>query len=742
MTFKLKERIVGLALAAALLPVLVMSILIYTKKAQIRDMIEDEMDTMSRETIAQTALDVYYMCEAVNELIQQKVGYDLNVARKVMNERGHVDLSENKIAWKTINQFTKEETSVDLPKMMIGGVWLGQNADFLQQTPVVDTVKDLIGGTCTIFQRINDKGDMLRVATNVKKLDSTRAIGTYIPAVNPDGTPNPVVSTVMGGNTFRGRAYVVNDWYLTAYEPIKTDMSEIIGLLYVGVKQESVESLRKAIMDIKIGKTGYVGVIGASGSLKGHYIVSKDGKRDGEDIWNNKDPENNAFFIQEIVKKALGLKKGQVAYQSYAWKNEGESRSRPKTSAFTYFKPWDWIISAGMYDDDYLEAKRKVEGGLTALLSGVWIGGLIILVLVGSLAVLLAGKMANPITKITEIAQKIAKGDLLSAANAVETLTGSGGSDQRTENDALTTARDETGKLLSAIRSMTQNLNALVGQVQKSCIQFVSTATEIAASSREQEATVNEFGASTNEIVSSSKQISATSRQLVETMEQVSGMSENTALLAGSGQSGLVDMGSTMERLEDATRSISSKLSIINEKANNINTVVVTITKIADQTNLLSLNAGIEAEKAGEYGLGFSVVAREIRRLADQTAISSYDIEKMVKEMQSAVSSGVMEMDKFTEEVRQGVENSNKIKDNLENIIQQVQSMPPLFDEVSGGMAGQAQGAHQISESMVQLNEAAQQASESLQEFNEATEQLNASARDLQQEISIFKVSA
>jgi methyl-accepting chemotaxis protein len=740
MKFKLKERIVGLALAAALLPVLVMSILIYTKKAQVRDMIEEEMGHMKRETIAQAALDVYHMCETANELIQQKVGYDLNVARKILNEKGRVELSEKKAAWKAINQFTSEETSVDLPEMMVGGVWLGQNTDFSQKTPVVDTVKNLVGGTCTIFQKINDKGDMLRVATNVKKLDSTRAIGTFIPAVNPDGTPNPVVSTVMGGNTYRGRAYVVNGWYLTAYEPIQTDAGEIIGLLYVGVRQESVESLRKSIMDIKIGKTGYVGIIGASGRLKGHYIVSKGGKRDGEDIWNAKDPENGTFFIQEIVKKALGLKKGQTAYQSYAWKNVGELISRPKTTALTYFEPWDWIIAAGMYDDDYLEAKRKVEAGLTALLSSVWIGGLIILVMVGSLAVLSAGKMANPITRITEIAQKIAKGDLLSAANDVETLAGAG--QPIDENEAVSTARDETGKLLSAVRGMTQNLNALVGQVQKSCIQFVSTATEIAASSRAQEATVNEFGASTNEIVSSSKQISATSRQLVETMEQVSGMSENTAQLAGSGQSGLVDMGSTMQRLEEATRSISSKLTIINEKANNINKVVVTITKIADQTNLLSLNAGIEAEKAGEYGLGFSVVAREIRRLADQTAVSSYDIENMVKEMQSAVSSGVMEMDKFTEEVRQGVGNANNIREHLENIIQQVQSMPPLFDEVSGGMAGQAQGAHQISESMVQLNTAAQQASESLQEFNEATEQLNASAQELQQEISIFKVSA
>jgi methyl-accepting chemotaxis protein WspA len=741
MTFKLKERIVGLALAAALLPVLVMSILIYTKKAQIKDMIEVEMDVMSRETIAQSARDVYHMCEAVNELIQQQVSHDLNVARRIMNEKGRVDLSEERVAWKAINQFTKEEISVDLSKMMIGGVWLGQNADFSKPTPVVDTVKRLIGGTCTIFQKINDKGDMLRVATNVKKMDATRAIGTYIPAVNPDGTANPVVAAVMSGNTFRGRAYVVNAWYITAYEPIKTDSGEIIGVLYVGVQQESVESLRKAIVDIKIAKTGYVAVIGASGSLKGHYIISKNGERNGENIWNAKDSENGVLFVQEIVKKALGLKKGQVTYQSYAWKNEGESRSRPKTTAFTYFRPWDWIIAAGMYDDDYLEAKQKVDSGLTDLLSGVWIGGLIILVLVGSLAVLSAGKMANPITKITEIAQKIAKGDLLWAANAVETLTGPGGSGRRTKNKTASRTRDETGKLLSAVRSMTHNLNSLVGQVQKSCIQFVSTATEIAASSREQEATVNEFGATTNEIVASSKQISATSQHLVETMEQVSGMSENTALLAGSGQSGLVDMGSTMEHLQDATRSISSKLTIINEKANNINNVVVTITKIADQTNLLSLNAAIEAEKAGEYGLGFSVVAREIRRLADQTAVSSYDIEKMVKEMQSAVSSGVMEMDKFTEEVRQGVDNSNNIREHLEKIIQQVQSMPPLFDEVSGGMAGQAQGAHQINESMVQLNEAAQQAAESLQEFNEATEQLNASARDLQQEISIFKVS-
>jgi methyl-accepting chemotaxis protein WspA len=107
----------------------------------------------------------------------------------------------------------------------------------------------------------------------------------------------------------------------------------------------------------------------------------------------------------------------------------------------------------------------------------------------------------------------------------------------------------------------------------------------------------------------------------------------------------------------------------LNEKASNINQVVTTITKVADQTNLLSLNAAIEAEKAGEHGRGFVVVATEIRRLADQTAVASYDIEQLVKEMQSAVSSGVMGMDKFSEEVRRGVQEVEQVSGQLTQII-------------------------------------------------------------------------
>lgn len=197
-----------------------------------------------------------------------------------------------------------------------------------------------------------------------------------------------------------------------------------------------------------------------------------------------------------------------------------------------------------------------------------------------------------------------------------------------------------------------------------------------------------------------------------------------------------------MRHIMDAAGTISGKLAVLNEKATNINAVVVTITKVADQTNLLSLNAAIEAEKAGEYGLGFAVVATEIRRLADQTAVATYDIEQMVKEMQSAVSAGVMGMDKFSEEVRRGVDEVRQVGAQLTRIIQQVQALTPRFEAVDEGMQSQSTGAQQITEALSQLSESARQTADSLRNSSIAIEHLNEAARDLQSGVARFKLKA
>jgi len=217
-------------------------------------------------------------------------------------------------------------------------------------------------------------------------------------------------------------------------------------------------------------------------------------------------------------------------------------------------------------------------------------------------------------------------------------------------------------------------------------------------------------------------------------------MTKTTAADAGESRDQLQEMEYTMRQLTEATNSITSKLGIINKKANNINNVVVTITKVADQTNILSLNAAIEAEKAGEYGAGFAVVAREIRRLANQTAVGTLEIEQIVKDMELAVSVGVIEMDKFNNSVNSSVKQVNKISTQIGKVINQVQSLAPQFIQVSESMEEQSEGAVHISEAMEQLTEASRQTVNALHETNSALEQLEEASQLLRSEISRFQV--
>ncbi|ASC67320.1 methyl-accepting chemotaxis protein [Achromobacter denitrificans] len=320
----------------------------------------------------------------------------------------------------------------------------------------------------------------------------------------------------------------------------------------------------------------------------------------------------------------------------------------------------------------------------------------------------------------------------------VRTLESTGGGDLTRR---LKLARkDEFNAIETGFNGMVDELTGLVGKTQRSAVQVATSVTEIAATSKQQQATASEVAATTTEIGVTSREISATSRELVRTMTEVSGAAEQTAALAGSGQVGLARMEDTMRNVVGAAGSVNAKLAILNEKAGNITQVVTTITKVADQTNLLSLNAAIEAEKAGEYGRGFVVVATEIRRLADQTAVATYDIEQMVREIQSSVSAGVMGMDKFSEEVRRGMADMQQVGDQLSQIIQQVQTLAPRVQMVNEGMQAQATGAEQINQALQQLSDAAQQTVESLRQSTLAIEELTLVANDLRSGVSRFKV--
>jgi methyl-accepting chemotaxis protein len=298
--------------------------------------------------------------------------------------------------------------------------------------------------------------------------------------------------------------------------------------------------------------------------------------------------------------------------------------------------------------------------------------------------------------------------------------------------------RDEWRLIEEALNLMAAHLGGLITQVQHAGIQVTTSATRLAASGKQLESTVTEQVASTNQVVATTEEIAATSQELAQTMQRITAVADETATAAASSHTGLARMEASMQQMEGATRTIAERLTAIQQRANDITSVVTTITKVADQTNLLSLNAAIEAEKAGEYGRGFAVVAREIRRLADQTAVATLDIERIVNEMRASVSAGVMGMEQFAHEVQQGVEQVRDVGMQLGEIIARVQALTPRFDTVNQGMHAQAEGAQQISESMGQLRETVQQTAESLYESTSVIEQLNLAAQGLHDEIARF----
>ena len=338
----------------------------------------------------------------------------------------------------------------------------------------------------------------------------------------------------------------------------------------------------------------------------------------------------------------------------------------------------------------------------------------------GLCGLLLMRAIMAPMNRIVQILEIMRTGDLSSRLNLDR--------------------KDEFGAVETGFNDMMTELTSLVSQAQRSSVQVTTSVTEIAATSKQQQATATETAATTTEIGATSREIAATSRDLVRTMTEVSTAADQASVLAGSGQQGLARMEETMHSVMGAADLVNAKLAILNEKAGNINQVVVTIVKVADQTNLLSLNAAIEAEKAGEYGRGFAVVATEVRRLADQTAVATYDIEQMVREIQSAVSAGVMGMDKFSEEVRRGMSEVQQVGEQLSQIIHQVQALAPRVLMVNEGMQAQATGAEQINHALVQLGDASSQTVESLRQASFAIDELSQVAVGLRGGVSRFKV--
>jgi methyl-accepting chemotaxis protein len=589
-----------------------------------------------------------------------------------------------------------------------------------------------------------------------------------------------------------------------------------------GMNQEAIASLRKAILGITVGKTGYVYVLSGHGGEKGTYIISKNGARDGENIWNAKDADGN-LFIQAIVNSAVALKPGEVAYQPYPWLNQGDADARMKIAALTYFEPYDWVIGAGSYEDDYYEARNKVEAALRALLTWSLIGGGVVLAGAVAVAFAVGKRLAKPISEVARAADKLALGDLdqnieyssnddvgylaqsfreviagLKAKAGIATEIARGNlavnvsalCPQDSLGTAMVTMKDSVAAMVKdmdmlvkaavegdlskradagrhrgefrkivegvnatldavvnpikdtiavldrvadrdlvarvtgdyrgdhaqikdAVNRTVENLSDALVQVALGTEQITAAAGQIADGSQALAQASSEQASSLQEISSSLQEMASMTNQNAANAKEAKSMSDAARVSADKGTESMKSLSEAMTRIKSSSDETAK--------------IVKTIDEIAFQTNLLALNAAVEAARAGDAGKGFAVVAEEVRNLAMRSAEAAKNTANMIEESVKNADSGVSI-------------NAHVLK-NLSQITDQVRTVSEVMGEIAVASDQQSTGIEQITVAVDQLNQVTQQNAANSEESASTSEEMSGQVEELRTMVGSFKLT-
>jgi len=458
----------------------------------------------------------------------------------------------------------------------------------------------------------------------------------------------------------------------------REEAEESFRALLLGEKQ--ADGTRPINRKIDLGENGYFYVLDEKGNLLAHPSL------EGQNIWD-KQTSDGTYYIREVVE--TGLNGG--GFTHYDWPLPNSDKEASKVVYAENNPNWGWIIAAGSYEKDYGAGSRAILWALSVTLGSCLIGGLVALVLFGE-------HISRPVVKIARLAEKMANGD----------LTGDRLSIRR---------RDEIGQLAGSFNHLSDNLRDLAGNQTLSANSLAAASGPLSDAIADAAKAAHRTSASLAELAASNE---AQATGIEETSKAMEEMTAGIGRIANSAGSTFEASSFTLEAAEDGHRLILGSaeqmgtisdtveelgrvVDRLGERSQQIGEISLAIREISSQTNLLALNASIEAARAGEHGQGFSVVAGEIRKLAERSDESAARVSELIEAVIADISRAGDSMEKGEREVKDGTASIRRTGEAFERIL-----------EASRQVAGQAEEASAASE---QMSASAQEIAASLQQM-------------------------
>jgi len=432
---------------------------------------------------------------------------------------------------------------------------------------------------------------------------------------------------------------------------------------------------------------------------------------DGQDLSGNKDPQGKYLFV-EFVKVAKDKGAGVV---DYMWPKPGESTPVPKISYVKLFQPWGWIIGSGIYVDN---VKKEV-----AVLRAEMIGAAL---LVGLLAILVSFYIGHlitrPLKKVVGSLKQVAAGDL--------------------SGNLQINSTDETGELAESLNTAVGNMRMIITEVLDSSANVVSAASELYATAEQIATGTEEVAAQAGTVATAGQEMAATSSDISRSCTHVAESSKLANEAALEGVAEVQESVKDINQIATKVNEVAEKIKTLSSRSEEIGEIIKTIEDIADQTNLLALNAAIEAARAGEQGRGFAVVADEVRALAERTTRATREIGEMIKAIQIDTNSAVESIEEGVEEVEKGTAEAAESGKSLQEILKQVTEVTNQVNQIATAAEEQTATTTEISNNIMQITNVVQGAARGAEESATAANELARLAEDLQKLVRKFKLAA